>query len=111
MLGKMIVGGGSKVGGSLQLSGPIGVIKMGSEVVRTNDLTAVAMFAAAISVNLAVVNSLPIPALDGGQLVFVLGEAVTGRKLDQRKQEEINALALLVLLLVTFSTTVGDLSK
>jgi len=111
MLGKMIVGGGSSVGGSLQLSGPIGVIKMGSEVVRTNDLTAVAMFAAAISVNLAVVNSLPIPALDGGQLVFVLGEAVTGRKLDQRKQEEINALALLVLLLVTFSTTVGDLSK
>jgi RIP metalloprotease RseP len=108
---KGALGGGTSSGGAMKLSGPIGVIKMGSDVVRTNDFSAVATFAAAISINLAVVNSLPIPALDGGQLVFVFGEAITGRKLDQRKQEEINSLALLALLIFTFGTTVGDLTK
>jgi len=61
-------------------------------------------------VNLAVVNSLPLPALDGGQLVFVLAEAVSGRKIDQRTEETINAAALFLLLFVSFSTTVGDLT-
>lgn len=92
------------------LSGPIGVLKVGSEVVSSNDISAVIGFAAAISVNLAVVNSLPLPALDGGQLVFVLAEAVSGRKIDQRTEETINAAALFLLLFVSFSTTVGDLT-
>lgn len=94
-----------------QLSGPIGVIKTGSDVVATNDITAVIGFMAAISINLAVVNSLPLPALDGGQMIFVLAEAVTGRKVDQRLQESINSAALLFLLVVTFSTAIGDISK
>lgn len=93
------------------LSGPIGVIKAGSDVVSTNDVTAVIGFAAAISINLAVVNALPLPALDGGQMLFVISEAVTGRKVDQRLQETINSTALLFLLFVTFSTAIGDISK
>lgn len=94
-----------------QLSGPIGVIKTGSDVVSSNDVSAVIGFMAAISINLAVVNSLPLPALDGGQMLFVLAEAVTGRKVDQRLQESINSAALLFLLVVTFSTAIGDISK
>lgn len=94
-----------------QLSGPIGVIKTGSNVVSSNDITAVIGFAAAISVNLAVVNALPLPALDGGQLLFVLSEAATGRKIDQKKQEAITSTFLLFLLAVSLSTAVGDLSS
>lgn len=94
-----------------QLSGPIGVIKTGSEVVSSNDISAVIGFMAAISINLAVVNSLPLPALDGGQMIFVMAEAVTGRKVDQRLQESINSIALLFLLVVTFSTAIGDITK
>ncbi len=101
---------GNKASGQ-SLSGPIGVIKAGSDVVATNDVAAVIGFMAAISINLAVVNSLPLPALDGGQMIFVLAEAVTGRKVDQRLQESINSAALLFLLIVTFSTAVGDISK
>ena len=100
---------GSATGQSL--SGPIGVIKAGSDVVSTNNISAVIGFAAAISINLAVVNALPLPALDGGQLLFVLAEAVTKRKIDQRVQENINSTALLFLLFVTFSTAIGDISK
>jgi regulator of sigma E protease len=50
---------------SNQVSGPIGLIRTGSEVVATQDLTTVLLFAAAISINLGVVNALPLPALDG----------------------------------------------
>jgi membrane-associated protease RseP (regulator of RpoE activity) len=78
-------------------------------MVRTGDVNAVIFFAAAISINLAVFNSLPLPALDGGQIAFVLGEALSGKKIDQRLQEEINAIALLVLLLTSFSTVLIDL--
>lgn len=56
------------------------------------------------------INSLPFPALDGGQLVFVLVEAVTGRKVDQRLQEGINAAALLFLVALSATATVGDLT-
>mmetsp|Transcript_11764 Transcript_11764/g.17202 ORF Transcript_11764/g.17202 Transcript_11764/m.17202 type:complete len:572 (-) Transcript_11764:39-1754(-) len=107
-LGGLIVGNAPA---GQQLSGPIGVIKTGSNVVSSNDITAVIGFAAAISVNLAVVNALPLPALDGGQLLFVLSEAVTGKKIDQKKQEAVTSTFLLFFLAVSLSTAVGDLSS
>ncbi len=108
-LGGLVLGGSAPAGQSL--SGPIGVIKTGSSVVSTKDVTAVIGFAAAISVNLAVVNSLPLPALDGGQMLFVLSEALTGRKIDQKKQEAITSSFLLFLLIVSLSTAVGDITS
>lgn len=104
--GGLLMGKGAPAGQSV--SGPIGVIKAGSDVVSTNDFRAVVGFAAAISINLAVINSLPLPALDGGQLAFVLAEAVTGRRIDQRLQENINAAVVLLLLLVSVGTAIGD---
>lgn len=102
-------GKGAPAGQSV--SGPIGLIRTGSSVVSTNDATAVLLFMAAISVNLAVVNSLPLPALDGGQMLFVISEALTGRKVDQRVQEGITSVALVFLLLLSFSTTIGDVES
>lgn len=94
-----------------QLSGPVGLLKSGTEVVSTQDITTVLLFAAALSVNLGVVNALPLPALDGGQLLFVLAEAITGRKIDQRVQEGLTSLAVLFLFLVTISTTFSDIGN
>ena len=94
-----------------QVSGPIGLIRTGSEVVATQDWTAVFLFAAAISINLGVVNALPLPALDGGQLLFVLSEALTGRKVDQRVQEGITGAALFFLLALSVSAAVGDIGS
>lgn len=104
----LVSGSGGSAGS--QVSGPIGLIKTGSEVVASKDWTAVLLFAAAISVNLGVINSLPLPALDGGQLLFVLAEAVTGKKVNQRFQEGVTGVAVLFLLLLSASTFVGDLS-
>jgi membrane-associated protease RseP (regulator of RpoE activity) len=103
-----IGGGSSSVAG--QVSGPLGLLRTGSEVVASQDWTTVLLFSAAISVNLAVINSLPLPALDGGQLVFVLSEAITGKKVNQQFQERVTAVAVLFLLLVSASTFVGDLN-
>jgi regulator of sigma E protease len=74
-------------------------------------LATVLAFAGALSVNLGVINALPLPALDGGQLLFVLAEAVTGRKIDQRIQEGLTSVAVLLLLFVTVSTTFSDVGN
>ncbi|KAL7446690.1 hypothetical protein ACHAXM_010492 [Skeletonema potamos] len=102
----MLFGKGLPAGASM--SGPIGVVKAGADVVSSSDLAAIVAFAASISVNLAVINSLPLPALDGGQLVFVLAEAAAGRKIDQQLQEAINAAALTILLFISVGTAIGD---
>lgn len=108
-IGQIASGKGAPPGQGL--SGPIGLIRTGSSVVSTNDLAAVSTFAAAISVNLAVFNSLPLPALDGGQMLFVISEAITGRKVDQRLQEGINSLFIIFLLFLAFGTTIGDVES
>lgn len=102
----MLFGKGLPAGTSM--SGPIGVVKAGADVVSSSDLGAIVAFAASISVNLAVINSLPLPALDGGQLVFVLAEAAAGRKIDQQLQESINAGALTILFFFSIGTAIGD---
>ena len=102
---------GKGVPAGVSMSGPIGVVKAGADVVKSSDFTAVVAFAAGISVNLAVINALPLPALDGGQLMFVLAEAISARKIDQRLQEGINAGALLILLVISAGTTVGDITS
>jgi membrane-associated protease RseP (regulator of RpoE activity) len=98
-------------GAGNQISGPIGLIKTGSEVVATQDWSSILTFAAAISINLAVVNAFPLPALDGGQLLFVLSEAVSGRKVDQRLQEGITGATLLFLLLAAFGAAFSDIEN
>jgi RIP metalloprotease RseP len=109
LLSMLVTGKGLPPGQSV--SGPIGLIRTGTEVISTQDLTAVFMFAAALSVNLGVVNALPLPALDGGQLAFVIAEAITGRKVDQRFQEGITSVAILFLLLISVSTAFSDVGS
>jgi RIP metalloprotease RseP len=108
--GGLIMGQAESAGGG-QVSGPIGLIRTGTQVISTQDWTTVLLFAAAISINLGVVNAIPLPALDGGQLVFVLAEAVSGRKIDQRWQEGITGAALFFLLLLSVTAAVGDIES
>jgi RIP metalloprotease RseP len=99
----------SKTDSAPQVSGPIGLIRTGTAIVATQRWRSLYMFAAAVSINLGVVNALPFPALDGGQLLFVLSEAVTGKKVNQRVQEGVTGAALLFLLLFSARVTIGDI--
>lgn len=76
-----------------------------------NTLQSAAAFSALLSVNLAVLNALPLPVLDGGQFVATLGEALGLPALPRRWKEVAVAMALLGF--VTFSAVVflGDVDR
>jgi membrane-associated protease RseP (regulator of RpoE activity) len=81
-----------------QLSGPVAIVAMGSELVKS-DAAALFDFTAIISINLAIINILPLPALDGGQLVFLLIEALRGGKpLPEELQNNVMQGGLVILL-------------
>lgn len=64
-------------------SGPVEIVKIGANVATEDGPTALLQFAAVLSVNLAVINSLPVPGLDGGQMVFIVAELLSRKKLDR----------------------------
>lgn len=96
--------------GSRALSGPIGVVSVGAQLAR-DDAWTLLPFCAVISINLALMNALPLPALDGGQLVLLAVEAVRGAPVSRRVQNAINSTALLLLLAGSGALFVGDLQR
>ena len=80
-----------------QVAGPVAIVAVGAELAR-NDLGNLFQFGALISVNLAIINILPLPALDGGQLAFLTVEGVTGKPLPSKLQDGIMQTGLVLLL-------------
>lgn len=87
-----------------QVAGPVGMAQATGEVVKEAGWRSLVDFAALISINLAVVNILPLPFLDGGRIVFVLVEVLRrGRRVAPQKEALIHfagAVALMTLLVV-----------
>jgi regulator of sigma E protease len=65
-------------------------------------------FAAILSINLAILNLVPFPGLDGGRILFVMIEAVTRKKVSQKVMTYINGIGILLLLLLMVAITVKD---
>jgi membrane-associated protease RseP (regulator of RpoE activity) len=81
-----------------QVSGPIAIVAMGSELAKS-DASSLFDYTAIISINLAIINILPLPALDGGQLIFLILEALRGGKpLPSALQENVMQGGLFLLL-------------
>ncbi|NEP17793.1 MAG: RIP metalloprotease RseP [Leptolyngbya sp. SIO4C1] len=80
-----------------QVGGPVKIVEQGAGLAQNNALS-LFPFTAIISINLAIINILPLPALDGGQLAFLLVEAVRGRPLPTRIQENVMQTGLFLLL-------------
>jgi membrane-associated protease RseP (regulator of RpoE activity) len=80
-----------------QVAGPVKIVQEGAKL-AANDSTNLLFFAAIISINLAVINILPLPALDGGQLAFLLIEGILGKPLPTRIQENVMQTGLVLLL-------------
>ena len=66
-----------------QVSGPVKIVEMGAQLSRQGG-SSLFLFTALISINLAVLNALPLPLLDGGQMVLLLLEGIRGRRLPQK---------------------------
>lgn len=89
------------------ISGPVGLTKMVGEA-RKIGFSYVITLAAVISVNLAVINILPLPALDGGRILFVIIETITRRKLPQKFVEYANGIGFILLILLMLVITIKD---
>jgi regulator of sigma E protease len=95
--------------GSASLAGPIAIVRQASAEVRRG-IADFASILANISVGLALFNFLPVPALDGGRLVFLGAELLTGRKVNQRFESVVHVAGLLLLLgLLIVVVVFGDL--
>ena len=82
-----------------------------TEIAAGQGILALLSFIAILSVNLAVLNILPIPALDGGRLFFILIEAITGRKVNQRFESLTHTVGMIVLLGLMALITFKDIGK
>lgn len=80
-----------------QLAGPVKIVEIGANIAQS-DAGSLFQFAALISINLAIINILPLPALDGGQLAFLLIEGLRGKPLPTRIQDGVMQTGLMVLL-------------
>jgi len=93
-----------------QVAGPVGIVAIGADMART-DMSSLFQFAAVISVNLAFINILPLPALDGGQLAFLLLEGLRGKPLPNNIQEGVMQVGLFLLLGLGVFMIVLDTAK
>ena len=80
-----------------QVAGPVAIVAVGAQLAQDN-LGNLFQFAALISINLAIINILPLPALDGGQLAFLMLEGMLGKPLPTRLQDGIMQTGLVLLL-------------
>jgi membrane-associated protease RseP (regulator of RpoE activity) len=80
-----------------QVAGPVKIVEYGASIAQ-NNAGNLFQFGALISINLAIINILPLPALDGGQLVFLLIEALWGKPLPNKIQDNIMQTGLVLLL-------------
>lgn len=80
-----------------QVAGPVKIVEIGANIASA-DASGLLRFAALISINLAIMNILPLPALDGGQLAFLTFEALVGKPLPNKIQETVMQTGLALLL-------------
>lgn len=90
-----------------QLSGPVAIVAAGSEIARM-DSAGLFQFCAIVNINLAAVNILPLPALDGGYLLLLLLEAARGRKLPEGIEQAVMSSGLLLMLTLGVGLAIRD---
>ncbi|MDE3258089.1 MAG: RIP metalloprotease RseP [Gemmatimonadota bacterium] len=92
------------------IAGPVGIAQMAGSKAREG-WEALLDFMAMLSINLAVLNLLPIPALDGGHLMILSVEAITRRSLSTRQKERLQQVGFVFLLGLMVYVTFGDIGR
>ena len=92
------------------IAGPVGIAVLTGQVVKMGFIY-VLQFAALLSLNLAIINFLPIPALDGGRVFFLLIEKIRGKALNARLEGIIHTAGFAFLMLLVVLVTFRDISK
>jgi regulator of sigma E protease len=103
-IGQMIVGTRT----TEELGGPLRIAQMSGEVAQ-GGVGSLVVFMAVLSINLGLINLLPVPMLDGGHLMFYLAEAVRGRPLGPRAMEYGFRFGLVLVFSLMIFATWNDL--
>ncbi len=93
------------------VAGPIGILGVLFPSVLNNGITQIMLLAAIISLTLAVMNILPIPALDGGRWFTMTIFRLTRKELTKEREENIQAVGFIFLMILTLLVTVSDVGK
>lgn len=106
LLGKLITGQFSIDA----LSGPVGIYKT-TEEVATYGFFNLMSWAGVLSINLGIMNLLPLPALDGGRLLFFGFEAVRGKPIDRQKEGLVHFVGIVLLMILMVVVTWNDIQR
>lgn len=105
-LGKLVIG---KIS-TKEISGPIGIIYIMNQNI-SQGLVMILTLMAVISLNLAVINMLPLPALDGGRLIMTWIRKITGKAISDKVEGYIHATGMILILGLTIYVTYNDIWK
>ncbi|MBI2475515.1 RIP metalloprotease RseP [Candidatus Uhrbacteria bacterium] len=103
IIGSLIAGKGVGV----DLSGPVGIAVLTGQVAALG-IIHLLQFTALLSINLAVINVLPFPALDGGRLMFLIIEKLRGRNVNVKIETAVHNLGFLLLMVLVVLVTYKD---
>lgn len=105
---KAMITGKASVTGPEGLAGPVGIVTISSEAVRGGFFLSLLAF---ISVQLAILNMLPLLPLDGGHVLFNVIEKVTGRRMSLRAFERVSVVGISLFLLLAIVATSNDIGR
>ncbi|MEY9969860.1 regulator of sigma E protease [Lysinibacillus sp. RC46] len=92
------------------LSGPVGIYKATEQVAQYGFINLM-NWAAMLSINLGIMNLLPLPALDGGRLLFFGFEAVRGKPIDRQKEGLVHFVGIVLLMILMVVVTWNDIQR
>ncbi|MDD5490084.1 MAG: RIP metalloprotease RseP, partial [Candidatus Moranbacteria bacterium] len=94
----------------LDVSGPVGIAVLTGQVAQLG-FGYLIRFTAMLSVNLAIINILPIPALDGGRILFILIEKIKGKAISQKIEQRAHSIGFALLISLMIFVTARDFMK
>ena len=94
----------------VDVSGPVGIAVMTGQVAKLGYIYVV-QFAALLTINLAIINILPIPALDGGKVLFIAIEKIRRRPVSQKIERAFHTVGFALLMLLIVFVTGRDIFK
>lgn len=92
------------------LSGPVGIYKTTEQIAQLG-IYNLMNWAAILSINLGIMNLLPLPALDGGRLLFFLFEAIRGKPVDRQKEGMVHFVGIMLLMVLMLIVTWNDIQR
>ena len=92
------------------LAGPVGIFTVVGETAKMGFLNLIYLIGY-LSINVGFINILPIPAFDGGRLLFLIIEKITGKPVDPKIENTIHAIGMLLLMALMIFITFNDILR